>query len=88
MRRSRLRQAALKEGLGSLSITPRRSALVSPLIVRTTQIPLLGVSGGMALLVGSGPGIAQRLMINDVIERRERMDIKRNGIPRPSTKGP
>ncbi len=48
---------------------------------------LLGVSGGMALLVGSGPGIAQRLMVNNVTERRETMDIKRNGS-RPSTKGP
>ena len=54
---------------------------------KLTRRWLLGASGGMALLVGSGPGIAQRLMVHNVTERRETMDIKRNGS-RPSTKGP
>ena len=46
-----------------------------------TRRCLLGVSGGTALLIGSRAGIAQKL------ERRETMDIKRNGS-RPSGKGP
>jgi quercetin dioxygenase-like cupin family protein len=54
---------------------------------RLTRRCLLGVSGGIALLVGSAPGIEQRLMVNNVTERRETMDIKRNGS-RPSSKGP
>ena len=52
-----------------------------------TRRCLLGASGGMALLIGSGPGLAQRLLVNNVTERRETMDIKRNGS-RPSGKGP
>jgi quercetin dioxygenase-like cupin family protein len=54
---------------------------------KLTRRCLLGMSGGVALLVGSRPGIAQRLMVNNLTERRETMDIKRNGS-RPSTKGP
>ena len=57
---------------------------VSPKLTRRC---LLGVSGGVALLVGSAPGIAQRLIVSNVTDRRETMDIKRNGS-RPSTKGP
>ena len=54
---------------------------------RLTRRCLLWASGGMALMLGSGPGIAQRLVVNEVTERRESMDIKRNGS-RPSAKGP
>jgi len=54
---------------------------------KLTRRCVLGVSGGMALLIGSRPGIAQRLVVKSVTERRETMDIKRNGS-RPSTKGP
>jgi len=42
---------------------------------------------GMAWLIGSGPVIAQRLLVTDMTERRVTMDIKRNGS-RPSGKGP
>ena len=52
-----------------------------------TRRRLLGVSRGMALLIGPQPGSAQRLMMHTVTERRETIDIKRNGS-RPSTKGP
>jgi len=41
----------------------------------------------MAWLIGSGPVIAQRLLVTDMTERRVTMDIKRNGS-RPSGKGP
>jgi quercetin dioxygenase-like cupin family protein len=54
---------------------------------KLTRRRLLGVSRGMALLIGSQPCSAQRLMMHTVTERRETMDIKRNGS-RPSTKGP
>ena len=54
---------------------------------KLTRRCVLGVSGGMALLIGSRPGIAQRLAVKSVTERRATMDIKRNGS-RPSTKGP
>ena len=51
---------------------------------KLTRRCLLGASGGIAWLLGSCPAIAQRL---PVTERRETMDIKRNGS-RPSGKGP
>jgi hypothetical protein len=54
---------------------------------KLTRRCLLGVSGGMALLISSQPSGAQRLIMHAVTERRETMDIKRNGS-RPSTKGP
>ena len=54
---------------------------------KPTRRCLLGASGGMALLIGSCPAIARRLLVPDVTERREAMDIKRNGS-RPSGKGP
>jgi quercetin dioxygenase-like cupin family protein len=47
---------------------------------------LLGASGGMALLIGSCPAIAQRLLVTNLTEERETMDIKRNGS-RPSGTG-
>jgi quercetin dioxygenase-like cupin family protein len=53
---------------------------------KLTRRCLLGTSGGMALLIGSRPAIAQRLLTG-VTDRRETMDIKRNGS-RPSGKGP
>jgi quercetin dioxygenase-like cupin family protein len=40
---------------------------------------LLGASGGMALLIGSCPAIAQRLLVTNLTEERETMDIKRGG---------
>jgi len=54
---------------------------------KLTRRCLLAGSGGMALLLGSCPAIAQRLPVTNVTERRETMDIKRNGS-RPSGKGP
>jgi quercetin dioxygenase-like cupin family protein len=54
---------------------------------KLTRRSLLGASGGMGLLIGSGSSIAQRLLATNVTERRETMDIKRNGS-RPSGKGP
>jgi quercetin dioxygenase-like cupin family protein len=54
---------------------------------KLTRRCLLGVSRVIALLIGSQPGSAQRSMMHTVTERRETMDIKRNGS-RPSTKGP
>jgi quercetin dioxygenase-like cupin family protein len=54
---------------------------------KLTRRSLLGASGGMAWLLGSVPAIAQRLLATDVAERRETMEIKRNGS-RPSGKGP
>jgi quercetin dioxygenase-like cupin family protein len=55
--------------------------------LRLTRRRLLGVTGGMGLLAASGPGLAQIPVVTDVPERREAMDIKRNGS-RPSTKAP
>jgi len=54
---------------------------------KLTRRSLLAASGGMAWLIGSGPVIAQRLLVTDMTERRVTMDIKRNGS-RPSGKGP
>ena len=54
---------------------------------KLTRRTLLGASGGMAFLIGSGPAIAQRLLVANLTERRKTMDIKRNGS-RPSGKGP
>jgi quercetin dioxygenase-like cupin family protein len=52
-----------------------------------TRRCLLGASGGMALLIGSCAVVAQRLVMINLTQRREIMDIKRNGS-RPSGKGP
>ena len=54
---------------------------------KLTRRSLLGSSGGMVWLIGSGPVIAQRQLVTDVTERRTTMDIKRNGS-RSSGKGP
>jgi quercetin dioxygenase-like cupin family protein len=54
---------------------------------RLTRRCLLGASGSMALLMGSSLPIAQRLRVTNATERRQTMDIKRNGS-RPSGKGP
>ena len=54
---------------------------------KLTRRCLLRASGGMALLIGSYPAMAQRLPATNVTERRDTMDIKRNGS-RPSAKGP
>ena len=54
---------------------------------KLTRRCLLGASGGMALLIGSCPALAQRLLVTNVTNRRETMEIKGNGS-RPSGKGP
>ena len=54
---------------------------------KLTRRCLLGASGNMALLIGSCPALAQRLLVTNVTNRRETMEIKRNGS-RPSGKGP
>jgi len=48
---------------------------------------LLDLTGLMGLLGSSWPALAQRSVVNDATERRQTMDITRNGS-RPSTKGP
>lgn len=55
--------------------------------LKLTRRRLLGITGGMGLLAGSCPALAQRSVVNDATERRQPMDITRNGS-RPSTKGP
>jgi quercetin dioxygenase-like cupin family protein len=58
-----------------------------PIGRKLTRRCLLGVSGGIALLIGSCPALAQRLLVSNVTNRRATMEIKRNGS-RPSGKGP
>jgi quercetin dioxygenase-like cupin family protein len=55
--------------------------------LKLTRRRLLGVTGGMGLLGSSWPAPAQRSVVKDSAERRQTMDITRNGS-RPSTKGP
>jgi hypothetical protein len=53
--------------------------------VGVTRSRLLHVTGRVGLLICSGPGFAQGSTVN--AQRREKMDIKRNGS-RPSGKAP
>jgi hypothetical protein len=56
--------------------------------LKLTRRRLLGVTGGMGLFfAGSWPALAQRTVVTDATERRQIMDITRNGS-RPSNKGP
>jgi quercetin dioxygenase-like cupin family protein len=55
--------------------------------LKLTRRRLLGITGGMGLLAGSCPALAQRPVVKGATERRQPMDITRNGL-RPSTKGP
>jgi quercetin dioxygenase-like cupin family protein len=54
---------------------------------KLTRRCLLGASGNMALLIGSCPALAQRLLVSNLTNRREAMEIKRNGS-RHSARGP
>jgi quercetin dioxygenase-like cupin family protein len=55
--------------------------------LKFTRRRLLGVTGGMGLFGSSWLARAQRSVVRDATERRQAMDITRNGS-RPSTKGP
>ena len=55
--------------------------------LKLTRRRLLGVTGGMGLLAGSWPALAQSSVVKAITERRQTMDITRNGS-RPSAKGP
>jgi quercetin dioxygenase-like cupin family protein len=55
--------------------------------LKLTRRRLLGVTAGMGLLASSWAALAQRSVMKAVTERRQTMDIARNGS-RPSIKGP
>jgi quercetin dioxygenase-like cupin family protein len=61
-----------------------RGDLGAPMLSRRC---LLGVTGGLGLLTGWDPALGETPLVKHAAERRQAMDITRNGS-RPSAKGP